>query len=143
MERTSASTFTTGLRLLLGLLGTGSFAAGVLAVFVSDNGTGTGVLLGFGGILIVLALLGNRIDSFEFGGAKLRLRASAAEKLVLAEESDRRGDTAEADRLRAQAQALLDAAGPIADDYRSLRASMRSGPARTRALEEVDRKSVV
>jgi hypothetical protein len=110
VEHTSASsTFTAGLRVLLGLLGLGSFAAGVLAVFVTENGTGTGVLLGFGGILIVLALPGNHIDSFEFGGARLRLRASAAEKFALAVESERRGDAVEADRLRAQARALLDA----------------------------------
>lgn len=109
----------------------------MLAVFVTENGTGAGVLLGFGGILIVLALIGNHIDSFEFGGAKLRLRASAAEKFALAVESDRRGDTVKADRLRAQAQALLDAASPIAADYRSLRESMPSGAARTDALEEV------
>lgn len=129
MEPPSApSPFTPGLRLLMGLLGVGSFGAGVLAVFVTENGTGAGVLLAFGGVLLVLALLGNRIESFEFGGAKLRLRAAAAERFALAEESERRGDTATADRLRAEAQALLEAAGPIAADYWSVRRSMRPGP---------------
>jgi len=131
------SPFTLGLRLIMGLLGAGSFGAGVLAVFATENGAGAGMLLAFGGVLLVLALLGNRIESFEFGGAKLRLRAAAAERFALAEESERRGDTATADRLRAEAQALLDAAGPIAADYRSVRGSMRAGPQRTRALEEV------
>jgi hypothetical protein len=109
----------------------------VLAVFVSQNGTGTGVLLGFGGVLLVLALLGNRIESLEFGGATLRLRAAAAERFALAEESERQGDSITAGRLRAEAQALLDAAGPIAADYRQVRGSMRSGRARTRAMQEV------
>jgi hypothetical protein len=77
------SAFTPGLRLLMGLLGVGSFGAGVLAVFVTENGTGAGVLLAFGGVLLVLALLGNRIESFEFGGAKLRLRAAAAARFAL------------------------------------------------------------
>ena len=131
------SAFTPALRLLLGLLGAGSFGAGVLAVFKTQNGTGAGVLLAFGGVLLVLALLGNRIESFEFGGAKLKLRAAAAERFALAEESERRGDTATADRLRAEAQALLDAAGPIAADYRSVRGAMRPGRDRTRALEEI------
>jgi hypothetical protein len=131
------STFTIGLRLLLGLLGAGSFGAGVLAVFVTENGTGSAVLLAFGGGLLVLALLGNRIESLEFGGAKLRLRAAAARRFQLAEESEQRGDAAEAARLRAEGAALLEAAGPIAADYRSVRSSMRSGPDRTRALEEV------
>ena len=55
----------------------------------------------------------------------------------LAEESERRGDTATADRLRAEAQALLDAAGLIAADYWLVRRWMRPGPQRTRAMEDV------
>ncbi|MGH3314290.1 MAG: hypothetical protein ACRDP3_27510 [Streptomyces sp.] len=121
----------------MGLFGAGSFGTGVLAVFVTENGTGTGVLLIFGGVLLVLALLGDRIESLEFGGAKLKLRAAAAERFALAEESERRGDTDTANRLRTEAQALLDAAGPIAADYRSVRGSMRAGPERTRAMTEV------
>jgi hypothetical protein len=138
MEHPSApSPFTLGLRLLIGLFGAGSFGAGVLAVFTTENGTGAAVLLAFGGVLLVLAVLGNRIESLEFGGAKLKLRAAAAERFALAEEFERRGDTATADQLRTEAQALLDAAGPIAADYRSVRGAMRAGPERTRALEEV------
>jgi hypothetical protein len=44
---------------------------------------------------------------------------------------------AEADRLRGEARAPLDAAGPIAADYRSTHASMRAGSDCTRAMEEV------
>lgn len=32
-------------------------------MFLSSNGTGTGVLIAFGGIVLVLALLGDRIES--------------------------------------------------------------------------------
>src|SRR5690606_38754817 len=102
-----------------------------------DNGTGTGVLIAFGGAVVVLAALGNRIESLEFGGTRLRLRAAAAERFALAEESERHGAPDVADRLRAEARALLDAAGPIAADYLSTRRSMRAGPERTRAMEEV------
>jgi hypothetical protein len=126
-----------GLRLLLGLFGVGSFGVGVLAVFVTENGTGAGVLLAFGGVLLVLALLGDRIESLEFGGAKLGLRAAAAEKFALADEAERRGDATLADRLRIEARALLDAAGPIAADYRSVRSSMRPSRERTREMERV------
>lgn len=136
MERASGS-FTMVVRILLGLLGAGSFGAGVLAVFVTQNGTGAGVLVGFGGVLLVVALLGSRVESFEFGGATLRLRAAAAEKFAQAEDSDLRGDTDAADRLRAQARALLEAAGPIASEYRTVRGSMRAGARRTEAMEEV------
>lgn len=121
----------------MGLLGVGSFGAGVLAVFVTENGTGAAVLLAFGGLMLVLALLGDRLESLEFGGAGLKLRAAAAERFALAEESERRGETAMADQLREEAQILMGAAKPLADNYRSVRSSMSPGPERTRAMEEV------
>jgi hypothetical protein len=89
----SQSPFRLWLRLLLGGLGATSFGAGVVAVFITMNGTGTGVLLAFGGVVLVLALLGDRIESLEFGGTKLKLRAAAAEKFALAEDSESRGDS--------------------------------------------------
>ncbi len=122
---------------MLGLLGAGSFAAGVLAVFITQNGTGAGVLTAFGGVVLVVAMLGNRIESLEFGAAKLRLRAAAAERFALADELDRSGDPVAAERVRAQAEALLAAAKPIAAEYRALRDSMPSSPERTRAMEQV------
>lgn len=133
----SPSRFSPWLRLLLGMLGAGSFGAGVAAVFLSANGTGTGVLVAFGGIVLVLALLGDRIESLEFGGTKLKMRALAAEKFALAEDSEDRGDSVTAAKLRAEAQALLEAAGPIAAEYRTVRGSMRPGPERTMAMERV------
>ncbi len=137
MPLTPPSPFSPWLRLLLGVLGAGSFGAGVAAVFFTTNGTGTGVLVAFGGIVLVLALLGDRIESLEFSGTKLKLRAAAAEKFALAEDSESRGDSVTAARLRAEAQALLEAAGPIAAEYRTVRGSMPPGPARTMAMERV------
>jgi hypothetical protein len=130
------STFTPVLRVVLGVLGAGAFGAGTAAVFLTDNGTGSAVLVALGGILIVLALLGDRIESLGFGGAQVTLRAVAG-RLARAEESELRGDTEEAERLRVEAQMLLEAAGPIASDYDSVRSSMPSGPARTAAMEQV------
>ncbi|MFF8772400.1 hypothetical protein [Kitasatospora sp. NPDC015120] len=104
---------------------------------MTQNGTGAAALIVFGGVLLLVALLGSRIESLEFGGATLRIRAAAAEKFALAEESERRGDIATARELRTEASALLDAAGPIADDYSSVRGSMPAGASRTWALEEV------
>jgi hypothetical protein len=125
------------LRLMLGVLGAGSFGAGAVAVFMTDNGTGAAVLVTFGGIVLVLALLGDRIESFEFGGTRLRIRAAAAGRLAAADESERLGDPATAAKLRAEAQALLEAAGPIAADYRSTRQSMAPGWDRTMAMERI------
>lgn len=137
--KTRAATvwFTPALRTLTVLLGAGSFGLGAFAVFATQNGTGAAALIVFGGVLLLLALLGNRVESLEFGGATLRLRAAAAERFALAEESERLGDTATAHQLRAEARTLLDAAGPIAADYSSVRGSMPPGAARTRALEDV------
>jgi hypothetical protein len=132
-----SSAFSVGMRLTIGALGTASFGVGTVAVFRGEDGAGTAVLIAFGGAALALALLGERIESLEFGGTKLRLRAAAAERFALAEASERRGDPGEADRLRVEARALLEAAGPVAADYRSTRASMRGGPERTRALEGV------
>jgi hypothetical protein len=131
------SPFQLWLRLVLGALGAGSFGAGAVAVFVTQNGTGAAVLITFGGILMVLALLGDRIESFEFGGTRLRIRAAAAGRLAAAAESERLGDTATAARLRAEARTLLEAAGPIASDYRVTRDSMRPGRERTIAMSRL------
>lgn len=139
--RSASPLFTPVMRILMGLLGAGTFGTGVLAVFVTENGTGTGVLLVMGGGLLVFSMLGNRIESLEFGGATLKLRAAAAERYALAAESEDRGDLEAAERLRAEAQALMDTAGPIASDYRSVRSTMRAGRARTRAMQSVVEKA--
>ena len=100
---------------------------------VTANGTGTGVLITFGGILLVLALLGDRIESLEFGGGKVKLRAAAAERFALAEVSEDRGDDETAAQLRAEARALL----AIAGEYRTVRGSMPEGRAGTLAMERL------
>jgi hypothetical protein len=137
----AAQTFTPLARGLLGAFGAGSFGTGVYAVLARGDGTGTGVLLAFGGVLLVVALLGERPVSLKLGDTELRFRAASAEaavdRLALAAESERRGDPAEAARLRAQAEALLDVAGPLAAEYGALRRAMPSGRARTAAMESV------
>ncbi|WP_255949057.1 hypothetical protein [Streptomyces odontomachi] len=126
-----------GLRAVLGVLGGGSFGTGIAAVFVTENGTGTGVLLAIGAVLLVVALLGHRIESFEVGGASLRLRAAAADRYQLADASELAGDQDTADALREEARVLLRAAGPLAAEYGTIRSTMRSGSRRTRAMEDL------
>ncbi|MDH6436280.1 hypothetical protein M2158_004820 [Streptomyces sp. SAI-144] len=138
MKATDADvSFTPVMRALTVVVGAGSFGLGACAVFVTQNGSGAAALIVFGGVLLLLALLGSRIDSLEFAGATLRLRAAAAQRFALAEESERQGDVVAARALRAEARTLLEAAGPVAAEYGAVRASMRPGPSRTRALEEV------
>ncbi len=137
MRDRSSLLFQPWLRLVLGTLGAVSIGAGATAVFVTVNGTGTAVLLAFGGILLGLAVLGDRIESVKLGGTKVKLRAAAEAKFALAEDFQHQGKFADADRLRAEGNALLDAAGPIASEYRKLRGSMPVGKERTAALEGV------
>ncbi|NYI96489.1 hypothetical protein HNR12_002766 [Streptomonospora nanhaiensis] len=118
-------------------LGLAAFGLGATAVFATENGTGAAALIVFSGVALVVAVFGDRIDSLELGGANLRLRAAAAQKYALAEQSDERGDTAAGERLRGEARALMELAGAIAADYRSTRGAMPSGPARTAALDRL------
>jgi len=124
-------------RVVLWSLGGIAFTAGTTAVFTTDNGSGAVALLVFSGVALALAVLGDRVERFEFGGATLQLRAAAVERYTLAEQAEERGDGADAARLRLEARTLLDVAGPILDDYRSARASMPAGPERVRSLEGV------
>lgn len=124
-------------RVFLAVIGAGSLGGGVTAVFISSNGPGTAVLVAFGGALLVFSVLGDRVESMGFGNTTIRMRAAAADKYALAEVSEARGDSESAARLRAQARALMDAAGPIAAQYRAVRGSMSAGAARTREMERV------
>lgn len=124
-------------RLLLGLFGVVSFTLGVIAVFRTENGTGSGVLIAFGGILLVLMLLWERIDSLEMGGTKLKLHAAAAERYAKAEHSEALGRHYEAQEIRAEAQSMMRAAGALAARYRHIRSSMAEGPERTEAMKVI------
>ncbi|GAA1119369.1 hypothetical protein [Nocardiopsis metallicus] len=124
-------------RILLWSLGGVAFVAGATAVFTTENGSGAVALLVFSGLALAVAVLGDRIERFEFGGATLRLRAAAADRYAQAEQAEEDGDSPSAAQLRDEAHALLDAAGPLLTDYRSTRATMPSGPARVRALERI------
>jgi hypothetical protein len=124
-------------RYALGLVGLTSFAVGAVAVFVTENGTGTAALLTIGAVLMVFGAMGERIESLELGNAKLRLRAAAAEKYEQAEVLEQQGDPRSADALRAQARALLEAADPLAARYATVRSLSPAAPERTRAMEQI------
>jgi hypothetical protein len=115
------------------LLGVGVFAAGGVAVFVTENGTGAAALLAIGAAFLVIAVLGDRIQSVELGGVNLTIRDMARQTLVLAQEAEQHGDMESAGRLRTVAAELQ----ALARGYRRLRGSMRASRERTRALEHV------
>jgi hypothetical protein len=123
-------------RVAVAIAGVGLLVAGGTAVFVTDNGTGSAALVSLGAALLLAAGLWDRLESFEFAGAKMQMRI--VERLRdRAAEAEARGDTAVAAALREEARALLEEARPIAASYEQLRESLAPGPERTAKLEAV------
>ena len=123
------------MRVVVAVTGVSLLAAGATAVFATENGTGSAALVSIGAVLLVAAGLWDRLETLEFAGAKLQLRV--VEQLRRrADEAEARGDHTVADALRAEAQALLDEARPVAASYEQLRESLKPGPERTAKLEQ-------
>lgn len=117
------------IRSAAGVLGVGVFGAGVAAVFVTENGTGAAALLAIGAAFLVIAVMGDRVQSVELGGVNLTIRDLARQTFGLAQEAEQRGDDESAARLRTVGKELQ----ALASGYRRLRGSMRpamSGPER-------------
>lgn len=105
----------------------------IVAVFRTGNGAGSASLVAVGTALILLALLGDRVQALELGGAKLSLRDVARDRFAMAKQSDAAGDPRAAIELRRQGLALE----RLANEYAYRRRSMRGGHDRTRILEHV------
>lgn len=105
----------------------------MLVVFVTENGIAAAALHAIGAAFMVIAVLGDRIQSVELGGVNLTIRDLARQTYALAQQAGHRGDDESAARLRLVASDLE----ALARGYRRLRGSMRAGHERTRALEHV------
>lgn len=86
-----------------------------------------------GALTIGVAFFSDRIESLEFGGAKLKLRDLAKQRFALAAQREGEGDSASALQLRKQAHGFQRLAGA----YRQIRRSTPAGPARTELLDEL------
>jgi len=102
-------------------------------VFTTNNGTGSAALVTIGALFVAFSVLGDRLQSVEFGGVNLTIRDIARHTLALADQAERLGDEPRAERLRAVGDALEE----LATRYGRLRRSMRAGSERTQALETV------
>src|SRR3954452_23450927 len=116
------SVLTPVIRTAVGAFGVAAFGAGAVAVFVTENGTGAAALLAIGAAALVLAVLGDRVQSVELGGVNLTIRDLARETFALAEEAEKRGDDQSAEKLRKVGDELQG----LARAYRRLRGSMRA-----------------
>jgi hypothetical protein len=121
------------IRLIAGILGVAIFATGVVAVFVTENGTGAAALLGIGAAFVAFAALGDRIQSVDLAGVSLSIAGMAQQTLSLARRAEELGDTQAAARLRAVASELEE----LADEYRRIRSAMPAGRERTGAMDAV------
>jgi hypothetical protein len=131
-----AAGMSTVARIAASALGISLLTAGAVAVFVTSNSVGSAALIAAGTVIVALSLLANQLESLEGGGFKIQLKAVAS-KLEEARLADAAGDPAEAAELRAEAQLLLAAMGPIAAEYEQVRASSPHGRERTEKMGEL------
>jgi hypothetical protein len=112
-----------------GVLGVCLLALGVVAVFESDNDAAVAALIAAGTVLVVVGVLGRRIESLRWREIELTLRRQADEAIE-------RGDLERAEQYRELARVLSEQAAPFAATYEDLRRVMPYGPERTARLEE-------
>jgi hypothetical protein len=112
-------------------------ATGTVAVFKTQNPTGTASLVVAGAVVGLLAMFANNIQTLDVGGLKVGLVEAAQKNLVAAAEAEREGRDAAADALRDQATLLLsDSIEPIARRYEQIRQDQPGG---RRRIEEINR----
>jgi hypothetical protein len=121
------------LRVAGAAIGLAVMTCGVVAMFATDKEAGSASLLGLGALVLGVAVFSDRVESVEFGAAKLRLRDLARQRFALAAEREKQGDSETATRLRKQARALQRLAGT----YGQIRGSMPGGPERTHVLDDL------
>jgi len=120
-------------RIGIAVIGVALLAAGIAAVFLTDNGPGSASLVALGALVVGVAVFSHRIESLEFGGAKLKLHALARQRLALASRREREGDIDTATRLRKQAIGFE----RLANAYARIRRLTPGGPSRTEVLDGI------
>ena len=140
--RSAISVVPTWLRATIGVTGSFFLMVGTAAVFLTENGSGSAALIAAGVVLIILAVLTERLESLEAAGMKLQLTRALAE--ADADGADRAaaaaeiaGDDEEALRLRTQADTLRRKARITASAYDALRNRRPSSWERTGAIHKL------
>lgn len=122
---------------LIVVLGAVVLCAGVTILFATDHGARSAFLLSLGVALVLVGLLGGRIEleGFEILGAKVRVREVVKRRLELAS-SPEHGQAVDAGALRRQAATLQKLVG-LYGLYEHVRRMQPPGPERTRALDQL------
>jgi hypothetical protein len=126
------------LQFVAALIGLGMFVAGSVALFTIDNSAGSLFLVALGATLILVALLGERVqlESFEILGAKLRVREVIASRLELAQLASPGEDDRPHAEVHEQALTLQKLVG-LYDLYEHIRRTERASNQRTAALDQL------
>ena len=119
---------------IVGVIGVGMLLGGVVVLFTTDQSARSGFLLTLGLVLVLVALLGGRIqlEGFEILGAKVRVREVVKRRLELAE-SPGRDQGADGAELRDQAVVLQKLVG-LYGLYEHIRRMEPPGDERTETL---------
>jgi hypothetical protein len=112
---------------------------GTVAVFTTNNSTGSAALVVAGSVVSLLAVFAEKIHTVDVGGIRVIMAAEAAlQSLSAAETAELQGRTDAAAELRGQAERLLaDSIGPIAEKYEQIRREQPRGPARTADIDRL------
>ena len=117
-------------RSLLALLGLGLVGVGVAAIFTTNSGTGSGILVGIGSLLVLFGAFSDQLESLRYGDLEIKL-------LHKADEAASRGDLEEARTLKRAADIVGQRARKTATAYRSVRGGMPVGSERTRKMDAI------
>jgi hypothetical protein len=119
------------------VLGVGTLFGGVVVLFTTDQGARSAFLLTLGLVLVLVALLGGRIqlEGFEILGAKVRVREVVKRRLELAE-SPGEDQAADGAALRDQALVLQKLVG-LYGLYEYIRRMEPPGDERTEKLDQL------
>jgi hypothetical protein len=129
------------LRLVAAVLGLVALTAGVVTLFTTDKSAGGLFLIALGTALVLAALLWNRIqlESFEFMGAKIKVREVVRGRLRLAESAGAAGEGRTLSGVREQAATLHRLAG-LYDLYGYIRRTQPASDERTSTLDQLARR---
>ncbi len=114
----------------LTILGLGLAAAGVAAVITTKSDAGAAALLTVGVLILLVVVLGDRLESLRYGNLELLLRRKA-------DEAAGRGDLQAAKVLERAADTVSERAARVARSYRAVRSGMPSGPERTAKMDSI------
>jgi hypothetical protein len=129
------------LRPAAAVLGLVAFGGGVIALFTLDNSAGSIFLITLGVLILLVAILGRRIqlESFQILGAQIKVQEVVRSRLQLAQAPGAGEEGGRDAVVREQAHTLQKLVG-LYDLYEYIRKTQAASSQRTAALDEVARR---